>query len=217
MPDIATRLRQTRANMIGTDDEQHYWDCYDAAAAIERLRLTDEEREAISRVYDLLCDRSRELQSATRLDEARPLIQWAKTLQGLWERLSGSAAISGAGKSAPAANTPPEPSPVCAGSHVALHRVVRALLDGVNARYAKNPREWTCPHMQTLDDMTQSEPQPTLTDEEREAIAYGVMLCEATAGCANERATIDGASRAADVLRGLLERNGAVDGRETVR
>jgi hypothetical protein len=57
----------------------------------------------------------------------------------------------------------------------------------------------------------------TLTDAEREAIAYGVMLCEATAGCANERATIDGASRAADVLRGLLERNGAVDGRETVR
>ena len=48
--------------------------------------LTDEEREAISRVYDLLCDRFRELQSATRLDEARPLIQWAKTLQGLWER-----------------------------------------------------------------------------------------------------------------------------------
>ena len=48
MPDIATRLRQTRANMIGTDDEQHYWDCYDAAAAIERLRLTDEEREAIA-------------------------------------------------------------------------------------------------------------------------------------------------------------------------
>jgi hypothetical protein len=75
-------------------------------AEVARLRLTDEEREAISRVYDLLCDRSRELQSATRLDEARPLIQWAKTLQGLWERLSGSAAISGAGKSAPAANTP---------------------------------------------------------------------------------------------------------------
>lgn len=71
------------------------------------LTLTDAEREAISRVYDLLCDRSRELQSATRLDEARPLTQWAKTLQGLWERLSGSAAISGAGKSAPAANTPP--------------------------------------------------------------------------------------------------------------
>jgi hypothetical protein len=48
MSDIATRLRQTRANMIGTEDEQHYWDCHDAAAEIERLRLTDEEREAIS-------------------------------------------------------------------------------------------------------------------------------------------------------------------------
>jgi len=47
---------------------------------------------------------------------------------------------------------------------------------------------------------------PTLTDEEREAIEYGVLLCDATAGCANDRATIDGASRAADVLRGLLER-----------
>jgi hypothetical protein len=48
MPDITTRLRQTRPDMIGTADEQHYWDCYDAAAAIERLRLTDEEREAIA-------------------------------------------------------------------------------------------------------------------------------------------------------------------------
>jgi hypothetical protein len=63
-----------------------------------------------------------------------------------------------------------EPSPASAGSHVELHRAVRALLEGVNARYAKNPREWTCPHMQALDDMTQSEPQPTLTDEEREAL-----------------------------------------------
>ena len=36
--DIVTRLRQTRANMIGTDDESHYWDCHDAAEEIERLR-----------------------------------------------------------------------------------------------------------------------------------------------------------------------------------
>jgi hypothetical protein len=47
MSDITTRLRQTRADMIGTDDEQHYWDCHDAAAEIERLRLTDAERAAI--------------------------------------------------------------------------------------------------------------------------------------------------------------------------
>jgi hypothetical protein len=51
MTDIATRLRQARANMIGTDDEQHYFDCHEAAAEIERLRrwgrLTDQEREAV--------------------------------------------------------------------------------------------------------------------------------------------------------------------------
>ena len=46
---IVRRLRQTRADMIGTDDEQHYWDCHDAAAEIERLRLTDAEREAVER------------------------------------------------------------------------------------------------------------------------------------------------------------------------
>jgi hypothetical protein len=51
MPDITTRLRQTRADMIGTDDEQHYFDCHEAAGEIERLRrwgrLTDAEREAV--------------------------------------------------------------------------------------------------------------------------------------------------------------------------
>jgi len=36
--DIVSRLRQTRADMLGTDDEQHYWDCHDAADEIERLR-----------------------------------------------------------------------------------------------------------------------------------------------------------------------------------
>lgn len=36
--DLPRRLRQTRANMIGTEDEQHYWDCHDAAAEIERLQ-----------------------------------------------------------------------------------------------------------------------------------------------------------------------------------
>lgn len=62
--DITTRLRQTRANMLGTEDEQHYWDCHEAAAEIDRLRsivrlqdaairsgdtlaLTEAEREAI--------------------------------------------------------------------------------------------------------------------------------------------------------------------------
>jgi NAD(P)-dependent dehydrogenase (short-subunit alcohol dehydrogenase family) len=54
--DIARRLRQTRADMIGTDDEQHYWDCHEAAAEIERLRLTDEERDAIHHVVGDVAD-----------------------------------------------------------------------------------------------------------------------------------------------------------------
>jgi hypothetical protein len=53
MSDIVTRLRQTRANMLGTDDEDHYFDCHESAAEIERLRLrttlTDAEREAVER------------------------------------------------------------------------------------------------------------------------------------------------------------------------
>ncbi len=51
MTDLAKRLRQTRADMLGTDDESHYFDCHEAAAEIERLRrwgrLTDAEREAV--------------------------------------------------------------------------------------------------------------------------------------------------------------------------
>jgi hypothetical protein len=76
-----------------------------------------------------------------------------------------------------------EPSPASAGPHVELHRAVRALLEGVNARYAKNPREWTCPHMQALDDMTQSEPQPTLTDEELEAVEASREYWQSNADC----------------------------------
>lgn len=33
----ATNLRRTRTNMLGTDDQQHYWQCHDAAKEIERL------------------------------------------------------------------------------------------------------------------------------------------------------------------------------------
>jgi hypothetical protein len=33
--------------MLGTADEDHYWDCHAAADEIDRLRLTEKEREAI--------------------------------------------------------------------------------------------------------------------------------------------------------------------------
>jgi hypothetical protein len=120
--DIARRLRQTRANMIGTDDEQHYWDCQEAAshielleaaykcsgsalavidggfknavAEIDRLRLTDAEREAIERAADLIDNKT---------------CGDSSTLRGLLERLSGQAALSCSGQSP---STPPaDPTP----------------------------------------------------------------------------------------------------------
>ena len=76
MSDIATRLRQTRANMIGTEDEQHYWDCHDAAAEIERLRLTNEEREAIREAVGAYNDN----------DDDEDCAKIAATLHGLLKR-----------------------------------------------------------------------------------------------------------------------------------
>jgi hypothetical protein len=46
----------------------------------------------------------------------------------------------------------------------------------------------------------------TLTDAERTCLAYAIRKMDA-----------EYAAGPSDVLRGLLERNGAVDGRETVR
>lgn len=34
----AKNLRRTRADMLGTDDEEHYWECHDAADEIDRLQ-----------------------------------------------------------------------------------------------------------------------------------------------------------------------------------
>jgi predicted glycoside hydrolase/deacetylase ChbG (UPF0249 family) len=97
--DIVTRLNQTRADMLGTDDEDHYWDCHEAVHEIESLReairrlaeqdatlsvrggnvtvtmdatFTDEEREAIERVAIHCADTH--------------CIDTAKTLWGLLER-----------------------------------------------------------------------------------------------------------------------------------
>ena len=78
--DIATRLRQTRADMLGTDDEQHYWDCHEAAAEIERLRLwgrlTDAERDAIREAVGAYNDN----------DDDEECARIAATLHGLLKR-----------------------------------------------------------------------------------------------------------------------------------
>jgi hypothetical protein len=36
--ELAGALRSTRANMLGTEDEKHYWDCHDAADELIRLK-----------------------------------------------------------------------------------------------------------------------------------------------------------------------------------
>jgi hypothetical protein len=78
--DLATRLRQTRADMLGTDDEDHYWACHEAAAEIQRLRLwgrlTADERRAV-----------REAAEAYESNEDADCERIATTLRGLLERL----------------------------------------------------------------------------------------------------------------------------------
>jgi hypothetical protein len=109
---IATRLRQTRADMLGTDDEDHYWDCHAAAshielleaaykssgsalavidggfqnavAEIQRLRLTDAEREAVERACCVL---------GGVVDMSAQCSEWdadaRQTLLSLLERMGG--------------------------------------------------------------------------------------------------------------------------------
>ena len=43
----AENLRRTRADMLGTDDEEHYWECHNAAAEIDYLE-TSLTRHAIA-------------------------------------------------------------------------------------------------------------------------------------------------------------------------
>ena len=57
MIDIVTRLNQTRADMLGTDDEDHYWDCHEAVHEIERLREAIRRLAEQDATLSLLCKR----------------------------------------------------------------------------------------------------------------------------------------------------------------
>jgi hypothetical protein len=85
---IARRLRQTRADMLGTADEDHYWDCHAAAQEIERLRLTDAEREAIELVAEAYSGKAADAYAHNEDDQHYSQI--AATLRGLLERMSGT-------------------------------------------------------------------------------------------------------------------------------
>ena len=96
--DIARRLRQTRADMIGTDDEQHYWDCHEAAHEIERLRLAIRRLAEQDATLSVCEGNVTVTMDATLTDAEREAIGWAiaatagvsrraETLRGLLERL----------------------------------------------------------------------------------------------------------------------------------
>ena len=83
MTDITIRLRQTRADMIGTDDEQHYWDCHDAASEIDRLRL----EFSVQKAATLFPKERRTLEWAATYVERSTFKNQAATLRSLLERL----------------------------------------------------------------------------------------------------------------------------------
>jgi hypothetical protein len=94
---IVTRLRQTRADMIGTDDEQHYWDCQDAATEIERLRLAIRRLAEQDATLSVVSGSVIVQMDETLTDAEREAIEWAMmeaggvslraaTLRGLLER-----------------------------------------------------------------------------------------------------------------------------------
>jgi hypothetical protein len=60
-----------------------------AVAEVARLRLTDEERAAVSRAYDMLYERAGQLQATGNIAASTPFVQSAKALQRLWARLGG--------------------------------------------------------------------------------------------------------------------------------
>ena len=59
--DLIKRLRQTRANMLGTDDEKHYWTCHEAASEIEFFR----EKEA--QYLDMLIRQAKTIKEQWRM------------------------------------------------------------------------------------------------------------------------------------------------------
>jgi predicted glycoside hydrolase/deacetylase ChbG (UPF0249 family) len=102
MIDIVTRLNQTRADMLGTDDEDHYWDCHEAVHEIERLREAIRRLAEQDAMLSLLCKRDGSqvvtvTMDATLTDEEREAIERAMmeaggvslraaTLRGLLKR-----------------------------------------------------------------------------------------------------------------------------------
>ena len=57
MTNHANNLRRTRADMLGTLDEEHYRDCHDAALYIEQLE------DKVDRLVGLLAERDTRIEA----------------------------------------------------------------------------------------------------------------------------------------------------------
>jgi hypothetical protein len=59
---------------------------WSVAPLYRSFTLTDEEREAVSRAYDMLYERAGQLQATGNIAASTPFVQSAKALQRLWAR-----------------------------------------------------------------------------------------------------------------------------------
>lgn len=55
MNDIVRNLRATRADMLGTEDEEHYWDCHKAAEYIEQLQAVVDTLKILELDHEISC------------------------------------------------------------------------------------------------------------------------------------------------------------------
>ena len=89
--------------MLGTDDEQHYWDCVEAAAEIELLEAAHRvSGSAVAVIHSGFQNAVAEIQRLRLTAAEREAVEWARcmakmhaldnaaaTLRGLLERISG--------------------------------------------------------------------------------------------------------------------------------
>ena len=78
MNDIVRNLRATRADMLGTEDEKHYWECHKAAEYIEELH---DEIVTLNELAKLrYCDMQ------TKIERLEAVVDAAKYVQSCIDR-----------------------------------------------------------------------------------------------------------------------------------
>lgn len=78
MNEHAKNLRRTRADMLGTDDEEHYWECHAAADEIERL---EGDRDHHWKISMDLSDKIERLRAALRRIANTKMEAWGDEFQ----------------------------------------------------------------------------------------------------------------------------------------